>query len=163
VTPQYRSRFPLKEKNPILKIMAPRELASIVTIGQRSDAPAPQSQGTAAQGKTCRAVLTRHNPANRTMDGRGRSDQWVSPLLRSVSAGGFPAYGVAVGNFPANRMDRRTAVKRTLEVVESLTGCLVQVVQDPSVKNMARLDIAPGPCACIESAFIRISPTMVLT
>ncbi len=42
-------------------------------------------------------------------------------------------------------MDLRSAVKQTVEKVEALTGCPVQVVQDSSVKNMAVLDIARGP------------------
>jgi hypothetical protein len=42
-------------------------------------------------------------------------------------------------------MHLQTAVKRTVQEVESLTGCPVQVVQDSSVKNMAVLDIARGP------------------
>ncbi len=49
-------------------------------------------------------------------------------------------------------MDPQTAVKRTVDEVESLTGCPVQVVQDSSVKNMAVLDIqktfrSKTPCA----------------
>ena len=42
-------------------------------------------------------------------------------------------------------MDLRNGVKRTVEEVEALTGCPVQVIQDSSVKNMAVLDIARGP------------------
>ena len=36
-------------------------------------------------------------------------------------------------------MDSQTAAKRTMEEVESLTGCPVRVVQDSSVKYMAIL------------------------
>ena len=41
-------------------------------------------------------------------------------------------------------MDSRNGVKRTVEEVEALTGCPVQVIQDSSVKNLAVLDIARG-------------------
>jgi hypothetical protein len=41
-------------------------------------------------------------------------------------------------------MDSRDCVKQTIEEVETLTGCPVQIVQDSSVKNMAVLDIARG-------------------
>ncbi len=41
-------------------------------------------------------------------------------------------------------MDSRDCVKRTIEEVEALTGCPVQIVQDSSIKNMAVLDIARG-------------------
>jgi hypothetical protein len=42
-------------------------------------------------------------------------------------------------------MDSRNCVKRTIDQVEVLTGCRVQIVQDSSIKNMAVLDIARGP------------------
>ena len=41
-------------------------------------------------------------------------------------------------------MDSRDSVKQTIEEVEALTGCPVQIVQDSSIKNMAVLDIARG-------------------
>ena len=41
-------------------------------------------------------------------------------------------------------MDSRDSVKQTIEEVEVLTGCPVQIVQDSSIKNMAVLDIARG-------------------
>ena len=41
-------------------------------------------------------------------------------------------------------MDLQPAVRRTIEEVEALTGCQVQVSQDASIKNMAVLDIARG-------------------
>jgi hypothetical protein len=41
-------------------------------------------------------------------------------------------------------MDLQPASRLTIEEVEALTGCLVQVSQDGSIKNMAVLDIARG-------------------
>ena len=41
-------------------------------------------------------------------------------------------------------MDSRNSVRRTIEEVEALTGCPVQVSHDASIKNMAVLDIARG-------------------
>jgi hypothetical protein len=41
-------------------------------------------------------------------------------------------------------MDSRDCVKRTIEEVEALSGCPVQVIQDSSIKNMAVLDVARG-------------------
>ncbi len=38
-------------------------------------------------------------------------------------------------------MDSRNSVRQTIEEVETLTGCPVQIVQDSSIKNMAVLDI----------------------
>ena len=38
-------------------------------------------------------------------------------------------------------MDSRNSVRQTIEEVENLTGCPVQIVQDSSIKNMAVLDI----------------------
>ena len=39
-------------------------------------------------------------------------------------------------------MDSRDSVKQTIEEVEALTGCPVQIAQDSSIMNMAVLDIA---------------------
>ena len=41
-------------------------------------------------------------------------------------------------------MDSRNSVKQTIEEVEALTGCEVQIIQDSSIKNMTVLDIARG-------------------
>jgi hypothetical protein len=41
-------------------------------------------------------------------------------------------------------MDSRNSIKQTIEQVEALTGCQVQIIQDSSIKTMAVLDIARG-------------------
>ena len=53
-------------------------------------------------------------------------------------------------------MDSRNSVKRTIEEVEALTGCPVQIIQDSSIKTMAVLDIARGP---VRLHRIRIHPS----